>query len=301
MTKKTTLTIYSLLLYVTIVAFGIVAKKMDPEWGNSPIQRLSGMYIAVIFYWGYALYLWKFNLPAFLKRLSISIPFATMFSVFIAVLGYDLYLSTLAGMFCSIMLLLRTTNWKKHFIVTLVSSCASSILGTLHLYRSGLGIISYATFFGFMLINSFLLLYLAKIVKDGKIPNLKDLFIRSLKFSCALSLLLCIYLVLNFNLYNRLELSFPVQLLANTLLSILFVAVTYKFDLFLFKQKDIKRNILGVWGNALNGLKGKTRSISICECCGKALPRELLFKNDSDKWVCAVCLRKQFNIDAREP
>ncbi|MBL7214305.1 MAG: hypothetical protein ISS71_01365, partial [Phycisphaerae bacterium] len=164
MTKKTTFIVYSLLLFVTIIVFETVARRLDPKWGNAPIERLSGMYIAVIFYLGYVLYLWKFNLPEFLKRFFISIPFAMMFSVFVKLLGHDIYLSTLAGMFCSIMLLLKTINWKKHFVVILVASCVYSLVETLFFSYSGeLKIISFATegfiLLGLVLPFSFLLLY----------------------------------------------------------------------------------------------------------------------------------------------
>ena len=114
MTKKKQYLLYTHYYFLLLFLFlKPVAKRLAPEWGHHPIERLSGMYIAVLFYLGYVLYLWKFKLSEFLKRLSISIPFAMMFSVFVKLLGYDIYWSTLAGMFCSIMLLLKTTNWKK--------------------------------------------------------------------------------------------------------------------------------------------------------------------------------------------
>lgn len=241
MTKKTIFIIYSLLLFVTIFIFETVAKRLDPKWGNHPIERLSDMYVAVIFYLGYVLYLWKFNLPEFLKRLSISIPFAMMFSIFIKVLGYDIYWSTLAGMFCSIMLLLKTTNWKKHFVVVLIASCVFSLFGTLFFSYSGeLQVISFAyqgfIFLGLVLTFSFLLLYLAKIVKEERVPDIKAIFIRSLKFSVALSLFAT---ACNVSIYFGLRLSLPhsIQLPLNTLLTILFLVVCFRFDLLLIERK----------------------------------------------------------------
>jgi len=292
MKKKTIFIVYSLLLFVTIIVFETLAKRLDSEWGNNPIEKLSGMYIAVIFYLGYALYLWQFNLSAFLKRFSISIPFAMAFSIFIKVLGYDIYLSTLAGMFCSILLLLKTTNWKKHFVVILVASCVYSLFETLFFSYSGeLKIISFATegfiLLGLVLPFSFLLLYLPKIVKEERIPDLKAIFIRSLKFSVALSLFFFVYLVLD----ERLSLPFSAQLLVNTLLSILFLVIVYKFDLLLIERKKMsEKNILSGFWNTLHGLQGKKRSNGVCECCGKELPQELLFKTDSYEWICAACL-----------
>ncbi len=247
MKKKTIFIVYSLILFVTIIIFETVAKRLEPKWGNNPIEQLSGMYIAAIFYLGYVLYSWKSDLPEFLKRFSISVPFGMMFSVFIMVLGYDIYWSTLAGMFCSILLLLKTANWKKHFFIIIVSSCVFSIFGTLFFSYSGeLQVISFA-YQGFLLLCfvltfSFLLLYLAKIVKEERIPDLKVIFIRSLKFSIALSLFFFVYLVLNF--YDRLSLPFSVQLPVNTLLAILFIAIAYKFDLFLIEQKKLSENII---------------------------------------------------------
>jgi len=245
MKKKTIFIIYSLILFVTIIIFETVAKRLYPKWGNNPIEQLSGMYIAVIFYLGYILYSWKSNLSGFLNRLSISVPFGMMFSVFIMVLGYDIYWSTLAGMFCSLLLLLKTTNWKKHFVIIMVSSCLCGIFGTLFFSYSGeLQVISFAKqgllLMGVVLIHSFLLLYLAKTVKEEKIPDVKVIFIRSLKFSVALSLFFFVYLVLNF--YDRLSLPFSVQLPVNTLLAILFIAIAYKFDLFLIEQKKLSKN-----------------------------------------------------------
>lgn len=268
MKKKTIFIAYSLLLFVTIIVFEAVAKRLDPGWGNNPIERLSGMYIAVIFYLGYVLYSWKSNLSEFLKRFSISIPFAMMFSVFIKVLVYDIYLSTLAGMFFSILLLLKTPNWKKHIVVILIASCVYSIFLTLFLRLSNpwdelqvnsfviegftLFAIEGFTFLGLVLIHSFLLLYLAKIVKEERIPDLKPIFIRSLKFSVALSLVFSVYLVLNF--HDRLSLPFPIQLLVNTLLTILFIVIAYKFDLLLIERKKWpkKRNRIDELRSELN-------------------------------------------------
>lgn len=256
MKKKTIFIAYSLLLFVTIFVFETVAKRLDPGWGDNPIERLSGLYIGIIFYLGYVLYSWKSNLSEFLKRFSISIPFAMMFSVFIKVLGYDIYWSTLGGMFCSIMLLLKTPNWKKHFFVILIASCVYSIFGTLYFsFRGGLQVISYVKqgfiFLGLVLIHSFLLLYLAKIVKEEMIPNLKAIFIRSLKFSVALSLFVSVYFVLNF--HDRLSLPFPIQLLVNILLAILFIVIAYKYDLLLVKRKRSKeQNRVDQLRNELN-------------------------------------------------
>jgi hypothetical protein len=296
MTKKSIFIIYSLLLFITIFTFETIAKRLDPKWGNNPIERLSDMYVAVLFYLGYVLYLWKFKLSEFLKRLSISIPFAMMFSVFVKLLGYDIYWSTLAGMFCSVMLLLKTTNWKKHFVVILIASCAFSIFGTLFFSYSGeLQVISFAyqgfILLGLVLIFSFLLLYLEKTVKEERLPDLKAIFIRSLKFSIALCLFFFVYLVLNF--YDRLSLPYSVQLMVNTLLSILFLVVCYRFNLLLIERKELseKKFLSGFW-NALHNLQGKTKSNGVCECCGKPTPQELLFKADSDQWVCAACLAK---------
>ena len=260
MKKKTIFIAYSLLLFVTIAVFETVAKRLDPGWGNNPIEQLSGMYIGVIFYLGYVLYSWKSNLSEFLKRFSISIPFAMMFSVFIKVLGYDIYLSTLAGMFFSIMLLLKTSNWRKHIVVILIASCVSGIFLPL-LFRppnswDELQVNSFAIegfqFLGLVLIHSFLLLYLAKIVKEERIPDLKAIFIRSLKFSVALSLFFYVSLVLNF--HDRLSLPFPIQLLVNTLLSILFIVIAYKFDLLLIERKKWpkKRNKIDELRSELN-------------------------------------------------
>lgn len=297
MTKKTIFIIYSLLLFVTIFIFETIAKRLDPEWGNNPIERLFDMYIAVLFYLGYVLYLWKFKLSEFLKRLSLAIPFALMFSVFVKLLGHDIYWSTLAGMFCSVMLLLKTTNWKKHFVVILTASCVFSIFGTLFFSYSGeLQVISFA-YQGFILLClvltfSFLLLYLAKIVKEERVPDLKAIFIRSLKFSIALSLCFFVYLILNFD--ERLSLPFSAQLLVNTLLAILLLVVCYRFDLLLIERKELsEKNILSGCWNALHNLQGKTKSNGMCECCGKTLPQERLFKSDSDEWVCAACLSKK--------
>lgn len=260
MKKKTIFIVYSLLLFVTIAVFETVAKRLDPGWGNNPIERLSGMYIAVIFYLGYVLYSWKSNLSEFLKRFSISIPFAMMFSVFIKVLGYDIYLSTLAGMFFSILLLLKTPNWKKHFVVILIASCVYSISETLFLRLSNpwdeLQVNSFAiegfAFLGLVLTYSFLLLYLGEIVIEERIPDLKAIFIRSLKFSVALSLVVSVYLVLNF--HDRLSLPFPIQLLVNTLLPILFIVIAYKFDLLLIERKKWhkKRNRIDELRSELN-------------------------------------------------
>jgi len=259
MKKKTILIVYSLLLFVTIFVFEAVAKRLDPGWGNNPIERLSGMYIGVIFYFGYVLYSWKSNLSEFLKRFSISIPFAMMFSVFIKVLVYDIYLSTLAGMFFSILLLLKTPNWKKHIVVILIASCMYSIFGTLFLRLSNpwdeLQVNSFAiegfAFLGFVLIHSFLLLYLGEIVIEERIPDLKPISIRSLKFSIAFSLFFFVYFVLNIN--DRLSLPFPIQLLVNTLLSILFIVIAYKFDFLLERKKwPKKRNRIDELRSELN-------------------------------------------------
>ena len=163
-------------------------------------------------------------------------------------------------MFFSIMLLLKTSNWRKHIVVILIASCVSGIFLPL-LFRppnswDELQVNSFAIegfqFLGLVLIHSFLLLYLAKIVKEERIPDLKAIFIRSLKFSVALSLFFYVSLVLNF--HDRLSLPFPIQLLVNTLLTILFIVIAYKFDLLLIERKKWpkKRNRIDELRSELN-------------------------------------------------
>ncbi len=252
--KKTKLIVYSLLLLVTIFVFEAIAKRLDSEWGNNPIERLSGMYIAIVFFLGYELYSWKSNLSEFLKRVFISIPFAILFSILAKVLGYDIYQSLLAGMFISILLLLKAPNWKKHFAAILIASCAFIISAKFYFApldesqeisfpKQGL------IFWGFMLTLSFFLLYISKVLNTFK-PDLKAILIRSVKFSITVSLFFAAFLILN-DFSDKQGISLSIQILANSLLSICFLVICYIFDLSLIERKK-KKNRISELRNELN-------------------------------------------------
>lgn len=257
--------VYAVFLFITIFVFEAIAKRFDPEWGNNPIEQLSGMYIAIIFSWGFELYSWKSDLSEFLRRVYISIPFAIMFSVLVKVLGYDFYQSLLAGMFISILLLLKTPDWKKHFVAILIASCVFVIVAKFFFMPwDGLQVISFAKqgviFFGFILTQSFFLLYLAEVFKQAKTPDLKPVIMRSVKFSLFISIFFALYLTSN-HIGNRLELNLPVQLFINTVIAILFLLIGYRFDLLLVERKKWpkKRSRISELHNELNEFYFKER------------------------------------------
>ena len=242
MKKESKLLIFYLILVGTICIVNYLIRiAVHPVQANDPIYYISGSCVVVVFLFGYVLYSWKSNLSEFLKRVCISIPFALIFSVLAKTLGHDIYASLLAGMFISILLLLKTPNWKKHFVAILIPSSVFIILAKFYFTpRLESPEASFATtgliLFGIMLILSFLLLYSFKLLEQDKPPDLKAIMIRSVKFGVAISMFFVVYLVFE-DVGDRLELSFPVHLFLNMLLTILFFVICYIFDLFLIERK----------------------------------------------------------------
>lgn len=256
--KKALIYVYALFLLGTIFIFETIAKSLYPEWGGNPAERSSGMVIAIVFFLGYELYSWKSNLSEFLKRFLISIPFAMMFSVFAKMLGCDIYQSLLAGTFISILLFMKSPNWKKHFAVILTASCVFIVSAKLYFAPlDELQKFSFAKqaliFLGFMLTLSFFLLYLPKLLEQKKSPDLKEIVVRSVKFSITVSLFYALYLVCQY-MGKRLEFNLPTQIFLNTIIAVIFLLIGYKFDLLLVERKKCtkKRNRSDQLQNKLN-------------------------------------------------
>lgn len=277
--------IWYLLLVGTICIVNFTIKWLHPETRNSdPIFWWGGIWVIMVFLLSYLLYSWKSKFSEFLKRIRIAIPFGLAFLIFIRVLGFE-NRAMVVGVFICLLLLLKTTNWKTHFEAVLIPASIFIILlkfllipllspgsppknvylGVFFLAISGMPILSFYS------------LYMSKVL-DSKTLDMKVILVRSVKFSIAACILVGTTIFVSN--YDRQYLSFPIQLIINTLLAILFLVVCYKFDLFLIERKNI-------W---------KTERAGECECCGKRdLPQELLFKIDSGQRVCADCLAKMDN------
>jgi hypothetical protein len=233
----------------------------------------------MLFLLGYLLYSWKSNFSEFLKRIRIAIPFGLAFLILIKVLGFENRVMV-AGLFICLLLLLKTSNWKTHFWAVLIPASIFIILTKFLLIPildpgnpHEIGYLGeFLCYISIMPVVSFFLLYMSK-VEESETPDIKAILVRSVKFGIAI----CILLEATTFIGIRREISLPTGLIANSLLSILFLVFCYKYDLFLIERKK----------------DSKTKPNNICECCGKTgLSQELLFKIDSGQRVCAACLAK---------
>ena len=250
MKKESKLLIFYLSLVGTIFIVNYFIRiAIHPTKVDDPIYYISGSCVAVVFLFGYLLYSWKSDMHTFLKRFLFSIPFALCLLIFIHVMGYGNSRTMIAGLFVSLLLLFKTPDWKRHYAAILIPFFIFIILlkfvvlPLLYLSKSteGSPLRVAVAFTSVTPILSFSMLYISKLLYKSAI-EWRAILIRSIKFSIAVSVFFTMYLILT-NVGNQVSLSLPVQLLLNTLLSISFLVIGYKFDLLLVeRKKTTKKN-----------------------------------------------------------
>ncbi len=228
-----------IILVIAIVAVNIIIKiTVHPPGVNNPIYYRSGACIVGIYLLGHVLYAWKSNLSELFKRALFAVPFALIFSVLAYFVWGKYFWSIMLGAILFLFLLLKAQNWKQHFFVILIPAylCLPFLKylwmpfpesqNMMYLYSRSVLIFS-----GFIILYSFTAHYLTKL-EQTESPDLKNIFIRSMKFNIAVILSFFSYLLVDY-ISNQLHVDFTVQLSVNILLSILYLAIFYRYDLFL--------------------------------------------------------------------
>lgn len=243
---KSLLFYYSMVL--TIYAVYYIIRIIYPaSRHNDLIYHLAGICVITFFLFGYLFYSWKSNIAEFLKRIRLAAPFALMFLVLIAIVGHGNIRNISSGLLICILLLLKTPNWKQHFSVILIPASIIVILARFLLIplmdfdNSSEGVLLRVafSFACFISIFNFYSLYISKVIEDD-IPDLKAILVKSIKFSITLSLFLAAVLAL-LVIGDKQGISLPMQILANSLLAISFLVISYKFDLSLIERKKSKK------------------------------------------------------------
>lgn len=215
---------------------------------------------------GYLLYLWRTDLPGFLKRIFIAVPFALLYAAFVIIITKALVGSVFA-LTVYFFLLYKTPSWKQHFSITL--ACAFTL--SLALKFSSEIITSpdkYGVSFYWEVIPIAIIIfivyfygsYLRKVQNGGTIC-LRPIFIRIFKFTCAFCIYFATWLALQrFCKYH--QVSLPVNLVVSSVLTIAFLVICYLFDLMLIERKK-KKSKLGELQNQLNNFYLKENEKSI--------------------------------------
>ena len=165
--------------------------------------------------------------------------------------------SITAGWIICVLLLFKTSSWKRHFCAILIPASIFIILFRFLLIPSydleGPAEVPFlravVLIVSFTPISSFFLLYVSKLVHT-ETPDLRAILIRTVKFSIAVILFFAAFLILRDFGYKQ-GISRPVRLLFISLLAICFLVICYIFDCSLIERKK-KGNRISELRNELN-------------------------------------------------
>ena len=256
------------LVFFWAIVFAIERTILSDVRYGDPIEIWVMGSVTVIFSLGLMLYLWRPDLSGFLKRVLVAIPFALLFAVFMIILTGTLATSVFA-LSVYLFLLYKTPNWKQHFSVTLI--LASILAVALKFSYAMLNplipkeVSIYRNFFhmvSIVFVVFFYGSYLRK-VKDGETVNLRVILIRMVKFITVFSLYTAAWLSLQ-HLSNRYRISLSINLIVSSVLTIVFLAIIYLFDLMPIerKKKTKKKSKLDELQSQLNNVYLKERGKS---------------------------------------
>lgn len=188
---------------------------------------------------GYVIYCWKSDMSELRKRIPLSIVFASVFVLFTIALVDKIPVAITLGVTLCLLLLLKAPNWKSHFAATLIPA-AVFIIGMEFYHKllfgddkatEGFLLSTILWAVGYMLPFSFYLLYFSKL-KYLKPIDFKAIVIRSVKFSLFMAAFLGLYVGLLQDKFDS-----PMWLAVCFLLTPLFFALGYLFDLLLIERK----------------------------------------------------------------
>ena len=220
-----------------------------PAKDNEQISYWARMCVIALFLLGYLLYSWKSNMSEFLKRLLLAVPFALMLSIFIKIMRFPSRVIIVVGLLTYILLLFKTPNWKQHFsailipasIFIIVSKFVLSPLPDLDKPMSSALLRAIFSIACIMPILCFFSLYMYKLVYTDTL-NLRVILIRAVKSSIAVILFCAIFFILN-AICDQLGISFLIQFMAYSVLTIFFLVIVHIFDLSLIEREKKKNRI----------------------------------------------------------
>ena len=117
-----------LLMVIALVAVGFYTGHMI-QLGD-PLA----FYILCSFVVVYLLYIWKDKLRL-VKRCVLAAPFVPLFAIVFRIAGFETVVSIHFGIFIFFLLLMRTDNWKRHFLITLTTAAILTFLLAYLKYR----------------------------------------------------------------------------------------------------------------------------------------------------------------------
>lgn len=234
-----------------------------------------------------------------LKRCILASPFALLMGVLLKVIGFEFLISCLGGALLFFALTKETTNWKRHYTITLaiavVLSIAIAIIKDIdHVPNNtsnkyiAIGKIYLVMGCAFVLLV-FYEGYSTWLSRSQKEPALRPLAVKSIKLAGVIFLALVLLTVSNF-LCEHYKIGFAISFGFSVLIALGLWGVCKLFDIKNPAFSDVAERRAK---KILASDKGKTTVPSGCDCCGKKdIPKEFLFKIDSGQRVCAHCLKE---------
>jgi hypothetical protein len=226
---------------------------------------------------------WKDRKELF-KRCILASPFVLLFILLLFGIGAKIQVICIFGTLLFVSLIDETRNWKRHYIITLISTAILFLLAvSFKIYAPSLWNIYIVLGFAFAVLV-FYRAYEKRLLHGQKEIKLYPLAVQSVKFAAACFIPL-VLLSATFILYKQYHLGF-----ATSFIIAMLIAMSYWVTCKLFNIEDPTHS---------DGPESKVKEVKRtdeCECCGKTgLPQELLFKIDSGQRVCAACLAKMDN------
>jgi hypothetical protein len=240
--------------------------------------------IAFLFFILYLLWEWKASKIEFIKRCILAAPLAVVPAIAGRIVGFDIVLSVYVGGGTLLFLVMKTSYWKRHFLVTLTASLVFTfLLASVRHELSGRdpNIYKVSVIFGLALFFGTLYGTYLYVMNSPKLKAEHPIAIKLLMFA-GLIFLGCILVGINHIMSIRYHISFVISFGISVLIALGLLWLCRLFGITsLGRSEESKTKIREI------------RQVGVCDCCGKTgIPQELLFKIDSGQRVCANCLKK---------
>jgi hypothetical protein len=180
--------------------------------------------IACLFFILYLLWEWKTSKIEFIKRCILAAPLAVVPAIVGGMVGFDIVLSVYVGIGTFLFLAMKTSYWKRHFLITLTTSLVFVFLLALvrhelpgqesNIYKRFV-ILGLALFFG-SLYGTYLYA-----INSPKLKAAYPIAIKLLMFA-SLSFLACILVVINHIISAHYHISFAISFGISVLIALSF-------------------------------------------------------------------------------
>lgn len=249
------------------------------------------------------LYEWK-NKFELVKQCALAAPFATLLSIVVKVVGFDMDTSIYAGIIIFLFLVMKTDNWKRHFFITSMTALVFTFLFAYlqqHLRHGDLS--EYRAYIIFGLgwpFGAFYVAYLGAI-RPQKTIELRPLLRKASKFAGATFLLLTLFLI-SHKLCRHYRLGLAISFTISVLLSLGFLGGCYWFKINLSDSSVSNKNNEITNKKFLDELKKrfyvfrgkneKTDKVGKCEFCGRPICSSDVSHAIKDHTICEQCYKK---------